>query len=108
MEIDNKHINIIICLLTLSLFFNFISVKKYNNYVSDKNIFCGIKNLPNGYNRYGSRYECLKRGFGAGMNKNDKKYPLKHLGILFIIVTICILIYNYNKNKNNKNVNNDN
>ena len=31
-------------------------------------IYCGLQNpIPNGYSRAGNPYECLKKGFGAGM-----------------------------------------
>jgi hypothetical protein len=30
-------------------------------------IYCGDKNLPEEYDRYGSRYECLRRGVGVGL-----------------------------------------
>lgn len=28
--------------------------------------WCGRNRLPNGYQRYGTRYECLKKGIGLG------------------------------------------
>src|SRR5271156_6128630 len=37
-------------------------------------IFCGNKTLPNGYTRYGTRFECLRRGVGAGISVESKKY----------------------------------
>ena len=44
--------------------------------------FCGTKSLPDDYDRYGSRFECMKRGYGRGMydervkreeNKKEKR-----------------------------------
>jgi hypothetical protein len=29
--------------------------------------YCGDKELPIGYDRYGSRYQCLRRGVGVGL-----------------------------------------
>lgn len=40
-----------------------------------KDFYCGkAENVPDKYERHGSRYECLKRGFGAGMYSEKKKY----------------------------------
>ncbi len=35
---------------------------------SRRKIYCGDKeDLPAGYNRFGTRHECLKRGYGAAL-----------------------------------------
>lgn len=98
MQITNTQLKVIIGLLVISFLSNFISTKKTNDYEPDKSIFCGIKQLPQGYGRYGNRYECLKRGFGAGMNINEKKIPFRKFGLIIIVITIIILCYLYYKN----------
>lgn len=98
MDIDSKHFILILLLVFLSIFANIISVKN-GDYTPDKSIFCGMKQLPQGYGRYGSRYECLRRGFGAGMNRNEKTYPLKKYVIIILIVILCIMLYNWYRSK---------
>ena len=54
--------------------------------VKDSRIYCGdLKNLPQTYNRFGSRWECMQCGFGAAMMKykwkpasKDPKYPARN------------------------------
>ena len=94
MDIDSKHFILILFLVFLSILANTISVKN-SDYTPDKSIFCGVKQLPQGYGRYGNRYECLRRGFGAGMNKNENTYPLKKYVIVILIVIFCIMLYNW-------------
>jgi hypothetical protein len=37
-------------------------------------VYCGKKDaLPLGYDRFGERYECLKKGFGVGSVVENKK-----------------------------------
>lgn len=37
-------------------------------------IYCGkSRRLPNGYGRYGTRYECLQCGYGSAMSKYTKR-----------------------------------
>lgn len=98
MDIDSKHFILILFLVFLSILANIISVKN-SDYTPDKSIFCGVKQLPQGYGRYGNRYECLRRGFGAGMNKNENTYPLKKYVIVILIVIFCIMLYNWYKSK---------
>ena len=94
---DNNQ-SLIIGLLIIFIILNYYSTKISNEYESDKSIFCGIKALPRNYGRYGNRYECLKRGFGAGMYRNEKNYPYRKCGIFIIITVIGIMIYNYYNN----------
>lgn len=98
MDIDSKHFILILFLVFLSILANTISVKN-GEYTPDKSIFCGMKQLPQGYGRYGSRYECLRRGFGAGMNKNEKSYPFKKYVIVILVVILCIMLYNWYQSK---------
>ena len=98
MDIDSKHFILILFLVFLSILSNTISVKN-DDYTPDKSIFCGMKQLPQGYGRYGSRYECLRRGFGAGMNRNEKTYPFKKYIIVILVIILCILLYTWYKNK---------
>ena len=95
MQLSDNQTIIIIGLLIVTILSNIVSVKLSNNHQSDKAIFCGTKQLPVGYGRYGNLYECLKRGFGAGMNVKDKTYPFRKLGMIFIVVIIGILCYQY-------------
>lgn len=37
-------------------------------------IFCGNRTLPNGYTRYGTRFECLRKGIGGAISVESKKY----------------------------------
>ena len=99
MDIDSKHFILILFLVFLSILSNTISVKN-SDYTPDKSIFCGMKQLPQGYGRYGSRYECLRRGFGAGMNRNENSYPFKKYVIIILIVIFCIMLYNWYQSKN--------
>lgn len=99
MHISDNYFILILALLILSLGSLLYSVKLSNNHIPDKSIFCGLKSLPRGYGRYGNRYECLRRGFGAGMNKTDKEYPLRKWCSVFIILSLGILVYNYNNKK---------
>jgi hypothetical protein len=102
---DNK---LILILLVISVILNYISVKKSNEYESDKSIFCGIKKLPTGYTRYGNRYECLKRGFGAGKYINEITYPFRKFGFYIVIISIGIICYQFYKNNNKDDNNKDN
>jgi hypothetical protein len=37
-------------------------------------VYCGNNDiLPSGYNRFGKRFECLKKGFGVGSVVENKK-----------------------------------
>ena len=92
---------IIIGLLIITLLTQFISFKQLSKYEPDKKIFCGLRNLPQEYSRYGNRYECLRRGFGAGMNRNEQKYPFRKWGYFFILILLGIVIYNYYKKSKN-------
>ena len=38
-----------------------------------KDFYCGNRNLPRNYERFGERYECLRRGVGVGLNINERK-----------------------------------
>ena len=96
---DNKTILI---LLVISVILNYISFKKSNDHVSDKTFFCGTKKLPAGYGRYGNRYECLKRGFGAGKYINEITYPFRKFGLFIVIVVILIICYQYYTYHNKK------
>lgn len=43
-----------------------------------KDIYCGkSRKIPDEYKRHGTKYECLKRGFGAGMYSQIKNIPIK-------------------------------
>ena len=99
MDIDSKHFILILFLVFFSIFSNTFSLKN-REYTPDKSIFCGMKQLPQGYGRYGSRYECLRRGFGAGMNRNENSYPFKKYVIIILIVIFCIMLYNWYQSKN--------
>ena len=91
---NNKNIDTtVILLLTISLILNYISVNQNKEYNSNKNIFCGTKPIPVGYGRYGNRYECLKRGYGAGFHRTDKTYPFRKFGYVLIIIVIGTMIY---------------
>ena len=54
--------------------------------VKDSRIYCGdFSNLPNTYDRFGSRHECMQCGFGAAMMKykwqaasKDPEYPSRN------------------------------
>lgn len=47
-------------------------------------IYCGLEeDLPEGYDRMGNRYECMRKGFGAGVylvpdHKREKMLKKKH------------------------------
>jgi hypothetical protein len=96
---EKKLDKLTIWLLLITLLTQFVSFKQLYEYEPDKKIFCGLRNLPQGYGRYGNRYECLKRGFGAGINRNERKYPFRKWGYIFIIILLGISIYNYYKSK---------
>jgi len=36
-------------------------------------VYCGTRDLPDDYDRYGSRYECLRKGVGVGMYKEREE-----------------------------------
>jgi hypothetical protein len=46
--------------------------------MSKKDFYCGTRELPDNYERHGSKYECLRRGFGIGAYTERDKL-LKHL-----------------------------
>lgn len=58
-------------------------------------IFCGNGDIiPPGYDQLGTRYECLKKGFGAGMYKSrvQKQIPTESVGIPWLIIGISAVI----------------
>lgn len=58
--------------------------------------YCGLKEiLPDGYDRFGSRYECLKTGIGVGknlQNGNVRRKPINYMMLFIIIILIVIVI----------------
>lgn len=70
-----------------------------------QNFFCGLKPLPNGFSRYGNRYECLKRGFGGGLHKVMRNHPYR--SILTIILAGAIIFLFICRLKSNTNNNRD-
>ena len=36
--------------------------------------YCGTSQLPAGYDRYGTVYECLKKGIGVGLYQERRKW----------------------------------
>jgi len=39
-------------------------------------LYCGNKNpIPQGYDGYDNRYNCLKKGIGVGLNRNNNAGP---------------------------------
>jgi hypothetical protein len=58
-------------------------------------IFCGNGNIiPPGYDQLGTRYECLKKGFGAGMYKSrvQTQIPSESVGIPWLIIGISAIV----------------
>lgn len=70
-------------------------------------IYCGMRNpLPQGYDRYGLRYQCLRKGYGACLyhgrlghgirrrlffNNPINRWMLLIIIILFILF-VCVII----------------
>lgn len=55
-------------------------------------VFCGNSDLaPVGYDRVGTRYECLRKGFGAGMYSQINKRSYRSIIIILLLITIIIL-----------------
>lgn len=54
-------------------------------------IFCGNGDtLPAGYGTFGTRYECLRKGFGAGLSARSTLVPLL-VFVLVCLVVVCVL-----------------
>lgn len=74
-------------------------------------VYCGTKlHLPEGYDMFGTPYECLKKGFGVGMYKNKKSSNIWLY--LFIAVLLCLtalvmytIITEYSRETFKKNIN---
>lgn len=96
---DDKYI--LLLLIVYFVLYN-ISVKQSKDHVPDKSIYCGTKRIPAGYGRYGSRYECLRRGFGAGMYRNETTYPYRKWGLVLLITIALIVLYRILILSNNK------
>ena len=50
-------------------------------------IFCGTKiNLPQGYKKFGTRYECLRKGVGVG------KFVIPNIKNKKLIISLCLFL----------------
>lgn len=70
--------------------------------------YCGTRELQPPYTRYGTNYECLRKGVGVGKNlqikKSDSIFICMIITIIFMVLNIflviIIFIRYYSKNKN--------
>ena len=70
--------------------------------------YCGTRQLQPPYTRYGTNYECLRKGVGVGKNlqlkKSDIIFICMIITLIFMILNIFLVIiifirYYYKKNK---------
>jgi hypothetical protein len=65
-----------------------------------KKVYCGLQEqLPDEYDRYGDRYECLRKGVGVGIHKqiDDRDEKLE------LIVKSILELTNKRARRGNKN-----
>lgn len=56
-------------------------------------IFCGNGDIvPAGYDQLGTRYQCLQKGFGAGLYKSSGAQSRSKLPIVWLIIGIVGII----------------
>jgi hypothetical protein len=93
MELSDTELIILLIAIAGCLFFINKKILQPPSPKPRQNFFCGIKPLPNGYSRYGNRYECLKRGFGGGLHKVMRNNPYRSiLSCLLIFVLVFLII----------------
>ncbi len=52
-------------------------------------IYCGTKPLPAAYDVAGTPYQCLKKGFGAGLHSTRKQGAV-YMYILGLVVAVVV------------------
>lgn len=65
--------------------------------MEEDRIFCGNgRAVPPGYTALGTRYECLRRGFGTGLHARRTSFvtTLGWLGLGIVAVVVAVWIYN--------------
>jgi len=92
MELSDTELYVLLIALAGCLFFINKKILQPSPPKKSENFFCGLKSLPNGYSRYGNRYECLKRGFGGGLNKVMRNHPYRSILTCILIFAIVFLI----------------
>lgn len=62
--------------------------------------YCGLQQqLPDGYDRYGNRYQCLRKGYGACLysgklgNGRIRVLTLHHKMNMFLFIMIILLLF---------------
>jgi hypothetical protein len=63
-------------------------------------IYCGMQNLPNGYDRFGHKTECLRKGFGLCLYTPATNQRFNFLSLfsnlwfwlIFIIIMISLIL----------------
>ena len=59
-------------------------------------IFCGNGDtVPPGYNQLGTRYQCLQKGFGAGLYKSrtSSSVPWWSIAAIAAVAVLVLLMY---------------
>lgn len=63
--------------------------------MNNEKLYCGDKTpIPEGYKDYDTRYNCLKKGIGVGLNKKKKRiFNIKwgHISIIVIIILLIVI-----------------
>lgn len=55
--------------------------------------YCGLREpLPQGYTRYGNRYECLRTGFGVAKYVGNNQRVAKRQSIMITIIWIGFIM----------------
>ena len=55
--------------------------------------YCGLREpLPQGYTRYGNRYECLRTGFGVAKYVGNNQRVAKRQSIMITMIWIGFII----------------
>jgi len=68
-------------------------------------IFCGNGDIvPPGYDQLGTRYQCLQKGFGAGLYKSRApSVPWWGIaGLLVLLVLVLVVVYKRTKEKHQR------
>ena len=60
-------------------------------------IFCGNgTSIPPGYDARGTRYGCLKKGFGAGRYMTTTQHSISYMpAFLLILTTVAVAVITY-------------
>lgn len=69
--------------------------KKYARDSSAPLVFCGNSELvPAGYDALGTRFQCLRKGYGAGKHNQIREgYTRMLVGLVVVSVSITLIMY---------------